>query len=83
MNPSKRTDYPSFFAELRAWIDSIVPPSKPQARCAECGGVIYLIHGRHSGRWFWSHQGLSGCENVRAIMFESREQAEESEVAFQ
>jgi hypothetical protein len=82
MNPNRRTNYPLFFTELRAWIDSIVPPSKPSARCADCGGVIYLIHGKHSGKWFYSHQGWAGCEAARAIMFNTREEAEQSTEVF-
>lgn len=71
------------FQQFHDWIERIAPPVKPEARCAECGGVIYLIHGRHSKKWFWSHRGLSGCEDVRAIIFDTREAAEQATEVFQ
>lgn len=84
MNPAKRYNWKLAFSELRSEI-AVIPlaTENPTAHCEECGSVIYLIRGRHSGKWFWSHKGLAGCENVRAIFFDTREEAEQAQEVFQ
>lgn len=83
MNPSKRYNWTEAFQEFRAWIDSITPSSVSSVRCGDCGRAIYLVFGRHSRKWFYSHDGLAGCESARAIMFDTKEQAQQATEVFQ
>lgn len=83
MNPKHRTNWPEAFADFRAMIDAtpLASQSATRMRCEDCGGVLHLVRGRHSGKWFYTHQG-HGCEGVRSIFFDDREAAEKAEVVF-
>lgn len=56
--------------------------SASRMRCEDCEGVLHLIRGRHSGKWFYTHQG-HGCEGTRAIFFDDKLQAENAIEVFQ
>ena len=84
MNPRLRTDWPKMFAELREWITEmpIIDPVGETALCDGCGSRLFLVRGRRTGKFFWSHEGLSGCEWPRAIFFDTKEQAIATEKVF-
>lgn len=83
MSPSKRTNFPLFFSELHAWVENVpVAVANTQAWCIDCAAPLTLVQGRRSGAWFWSHIGFSRCVNVRAIMFDTREDAEKATAVF-
>ena len=84
MNPRLRTNWTSMFAELREWITAI-PVADAVGEFAECDGCgtrLFLVCGRRTGKFFWSHEGLSGCEWPRAIFFDTKEQAIATEKVF-
>lgn len=84
MNPRLRTNWTEIFQDFRAMIDAI--PAAHQSGhhcvCGDCGSRLFLVVGRHSGQYFYSHEGLAGCSETRAIFFPTREAAEQSETIF-
>lgn len=63
-----------------------VEQAAPTVRCAECGGVLHLRHGRVTGKWFWTHRTNAECVwyAVRhAIFFGSRDEAEKATEVFE
>jgi hypothetical protein len=83
MNPMRRTQWSLLFAELRAWI-SAIPEARHAATavCDGCGKRLFLVRGRHSGKYFFSHDGLSGCESARAVFFDNKQEAETAREVF-
>lgn len=85
MNPRNRTDWPKLFAELREWISAIPEAHRADddAICDGCGSTLFLIRGRHSGKFFYTHHGARGCEGARAIFFDTQQAARDAEEVFQ
>lgn len=68
--------------EMRAAVNAAVDQIQGQEfTCDACDGRLFLVRGRHSGKWFYSHEGITEC-HVRPILFESREQAEQATEVF-
>lgn len=59
--------------------------SRTSRACHECGVVCHLTRGKHSGKWFWTHERDTDCifdQTGRRIFFETRESAEQTEGMF-
>lgn len=84
MNPRLRTDWPKLFSELREWLSAIPDAHRAEdsAICDGCGSRLFIVRGRHSGKFFYSHEDVSGCESVRAIFFDTKQAALEAEKVF-
>lgn len=69
-------------AELHAaadWVDEFAThPTMVHRLCEACLNPVWLYQGRHSGKWFWAHIGLTGCkyDTGCAVMFDTKQQAE-------
>jgi hypothetical protein len=66
-------------------IDAIPRPEDkgPKVLCEDCGQRLFLMRGVRSQQWFYTHTGLSGCFDTRAIFFPTREEAEQASEIFQ
>jgi len=56
-----------YFAAMRAAVDEAQPDDLllyqvTQRKCQHCGHALMLMRGRHSGKWAWSHAGLTSCQ---------------------
>lgn len=87
LRPSSPSDAPAEspsstlpnFDTLRAIVDAAAEAAQSKREpCPNCGNPIYVMKGKRSGKWFWSHENSGDCHS-RAIFFDTKDQAEQAE----
>jgi hypothetical protein len=74
---------PVDFNEVRAAVDAAATAAEGQHWiCWDCGARLYLIEGKKSHKFFFSHASGGNPCKTRAIFFTTREEAEQAEDVF-